>query len=324
MTLVLRESDVRELLPMLDAIDALERAFIALAASAAQNRPRQRVRLANGVLHVMRAGLPADGVIGLKAYSAFRTGTRFLVSLYSSETGELLALIEADLLGRIRTGAASGLATKYLARRDARRAVVFGAGRQARTQLEAVAAVRGLEMVTVYGRDQDKAIAYSREMSDRLGIPVQVGRDSAGDVRRADVVITMTNSATPVLHGAWLAPGVHVNAAGSNVENRRELDGEAVARADVVAVDSIEQCQIEAGDLILAIQEGAFDWGRARELSEIVAGKQPGREAAEQVTLFESLGLAVEDIAVAKVVYDRARAAGRGTELSLFDHLVGR
>lgn len=324
MALLIRESDVKSLLTMPDAISALDHAFTSLAGGNASNRPRQRIRLANGTLHVMPASIQGDHVLGFKAYTAWKTGVRFLVTLYDSDSGELLAFVEADILGRIRTGAASGLASKYMAREDSKRAVVFGAGRQARTQLDAVATVRPLESVLVFGRSPEKVRAYCDDMQAKLGIAVEPGDNAEKATGDADVVITMTTSKDPVLLGQWLAPGTHVNAAGSNQPDRREVDTEAVRRSEIIAVDSIEQCRIEAGDLILAEQEGGFDWSRATELADVVAGKTPGRTGAEQITFFESLGLALEDIAAAKIVYQRAREAGMGVQVPIFEFLEGR
>jgi len=206
-------------------------------------------------------------------------------------------------LGQQRTGAASGVATKYLARTDAKTAAIVGTGGQARTQLEAIATVRTLESVAVYGRDSARRETFAREMSDRLKIPVRAAASSADAVRGANIVCTATTSSQPVLFGADLSAGVHVNAIGANHMRKRELDEAAVLRADLVVVDSIEQSRQEAGDLVLGFESDASRWDRVAELSRIVAGKSPARTSDSQVTLFKSNGIAAWDLAAANRIY---------------------
>lgn len=313
----LTEEQVAGLLPIGDAVDALEEAFRALAGGNAQVRPRQRVHLAGSVLQVMPAGLATttDTGMGLKAYVIGRRGTRFVFMLFDPEDGRLLALMEANRLGQIRTGAASGLATKHMARADAQTVGIVGTGWQARSQLAAVSAVRPIRQARCYGRDMGRREQFAQEMSAQLGIPVLAAPDPRTAVEGADIVVTITSAREPVFDGTWLAPGTHINAAGINQATRREIDETTVQRAGIIAVDLLEQARSECGDLIAAEQAGAFRWEQATELASIVAGAVPARRDRDEITLFESQGIALEDVAVGALVYRRALERGIGTEL---------
>ena len=307
MTLFLTEEDVGGLLTMDVALEAVEHAFKLQAEGLATNNPRTRLRLPTGAFNLMSAASPGLGVMGLKAYAVARGNpTRFHVQLSSTETGELLALIEASKMGQIRTGAATGVATKYMARRDASTVGVIGAGYQARSQLEAVCGVRNIRSVKVFSRTPEHREGFASEMGGALDIPVTAVDSAEACVEGSDVVITITSSSTPVLNGDWLAPGTHVNAAGANHWMRRELDDEAVRRAKVIVTDDVDQAKAECGDLIYPIERGISRWEEVRNLSEVIAGRAPGRTADEDITLFESQGLALEDIAVGKRVYELA------------------
>lgn len=321
MPLLLREEEVQILLSVGDAIEALERTFRAQAEGRAVNLPRQRVRWPGGTLHVMAAGDLGSGYVGLKAYTAVGGQTRFVVLLFHAESGELLAIIEADRLGRLRTGAATGLATRYLARPDTRVVGMIGAGRQAATQLMAVCAVRPIAEARVYSPTPERRAAFAHRMRETLGIPVQAVERPEAAVEGADILITITSAREPVLRGAWLRPGVHLNAAGSNALLRRELDEEAIARADLIVIDSRAQGQIEAGDFLEPLERGRLQWERVYELRDVVAGRV-GRAHPEQITLFKSLGIALEDIAVAAVAYERARAQGVGERIRFLEDLL--
>lgn len=310
--LYIKEDETGRFLSMDDALRAVEAAFRALGTGTAVNIPRSRVRLPGHTLHVMSGGIPEVNLTGLKAYTTTRHGAKFVVLLFEADTGEPLAAIEADRLGQIRTGAASGVATKYMAREDAAVVGVIGTGWQARSQLAAVCGVREVTYVKAFGRDRTRREAYCSEMSEALGVPVQPADSARSCVEGADVVITITSSAQPVLEGAWLATGTHVNAAGSNALVRCEIDMETVRRARVVAVDSREQARLECGDLLEPMEKGLLHWDRVDELADVVAGHVPGRIDHDDITLFESQGLAVEDVAVAAVVYERAKAEGAG------------
>jgi alanine dehydrogenase len=322
-TLVLSEDDVRVALDMPTALEAVERSFRSQAAGESLVHPRRRFEMPDRVfLNYMAAADRADGWMGLKVYTVARGAARFVVLLYRAATGELAALIEADFLGQMRTGAATGVATKYMARPDARFAGIIGTGLQARTQLRAVSEVRKIERIRAFGRDPVRRADFCQEMTEILGVPVVAASSAEEAVRDAEIVITATNTVKPVLLGEWLAAGTHVNAVGANFAFRRELDVDAVTRAAIVAVDSKEQAQMEAGDLIEAFKDRAgkedgSGWGRVCELAEIVSGKLPGRSGTEQITLFKSIGIASWDIAVASRVFERAEHQGLGRHISL-------
>jgi alanine dehydrogenase len=319
MTLHISESEVHALLTMPMAVDAVEDISRKQANGEVVVHPRRRFELPGGrFFHYMAAADYSAGFLALKQYTFVRGVLRFLVPLYEVASGELLALIEADYMGQLRTGAASGVATKYLSRRDASVAAIIGTGGQARTQLEAVAAVRRLAFAHVYGRDPQKREAFAHQMSERVGIPVRPAATAAEATHGADIVCTATTATQPVVHGADLAHGLHINAIGANHAHKRELDDEAVASADVIVVDSVEQSRQEAGDLILAFHGDESCWTGVKRLSDIVAGKATGRSSDSEVTLFKSNGIASWDLAVAMKVYSLARARGVGRELPLW------
>ena len=319
MTLHITESDVRQLFTMKMAIDAVESACRKQAAGIVIVHPRRRFELPNGgFFHYMAAVDTEAGYIAMKQYTYVKGTLRFLVPLYEISTGALLALIEADYMGQLRTGAASGVATKYLARRDAKVAAIIGTGGQARTQLEAVATVRKLEFARAYGRDPELRAAFCAEMSNSLGLKVEQANSAADAVRGVDIVTTATTSAKPVLSGSDLSRGVHVNAIGANHAHKRELDDRTIEIADLIFVDSIEQSKQEAGDLIIPFEKTLEKWAQVHELAELVTGKAPGRSRDSQITLFKSNGIAAWDLASAIAVYDAARSQHRGTEIPFF------
>lgn len=320
MALLLSEEDVKSILTMPLAIEAVETSFRRLADGSAVCHSRQRLRMAGkGFLHYMAAADSAGGYMGLKIYSVSPSGARFLVPLMSAQSGEMLALIEANYLGQVRTGAASGLATRLLAREDARTVGIIGTGLQARTQLEAVALARKLEQVQAFSRDASRREQFANEMTARLGLPVIPVATAEEAVRGADILVTSTTSTKPVVEGRWLAPGVHINAIGVNFAEKREIDAEVVARSDVIAADSVEQSKLEAGDLIQAFGNDPSRWASVRELAQIVSGKLPGRTNRAQITLFKSNGIAIEDVVVAGRIYELARQRKIGREIPLLD-----
>jgi len=319
MALYLTEDDVGRLLTMEACIDAVEAAFLAWAEGRATNRPRSRAALAGATLHVLPAASERLGRMAVKVYATTRGGARFVVLLFDARTSELLAILEADRLGQTRTGAASGVATRRLARDDARVLGIIGTGWQARSQVTAVAAVRRLASIRAHGRDPERLKSFCRAAEEATGVAATAAASAEAAVRGADIVVTATSSARPVLSGTWIEPGQHVNAVGSNRADRRELDEQAVRRADLLVVDSIEQARLEAGDLIVAPCDAPHQetFGRAVELAAVVAGRHPGRRSATEVTLFKSLGIGLEDLAAASLVYDRAIETGAGRPLPL-------
>jgi alanine dehydrogenase len=318
-TLHISEAEVRAVLGMAQAIEAVEEISRKQATGEVVVHPRRRFELpGGGFFHYMAAVDFSAGYVAMKQYTYVRGRLKFLVPLYEMATGELLALIEADYMGQLRTGAASGVATKYLARRNSRIAAIIGTGGQARTQLEAVAAVRKLESARAFGRDAAKREKFCKEMSERLGIQVISSASAAEAVRGADIVSTATTTSQPVVSGADLSPGAHINAIGANHAHKRELDDEAVASADIIVVDSVEQSRQEAGDLIIAFHGDEICWTGVKKLSEVVSGKASGRTSDSEVTLFKSNGIASWDLAVAMRVYALAREKKLGRELPLW------
>ena len=317
MTLFLTEREVVQLLPMNECIDVLEEAFAHAGAGQVEIKPRSRIRMPNGFFHFMVASDSVHKVFGYKAYPSFAGpgGSKFMIMLYDFESGQLLACIEAGRLGQIRTGAASGLATKYMAKENASMVAVFGSGFQARTQLEAVCVARNITRAKVYSRRQERREEFANLMSERLSLEVTAVDSPQDCIADADVVVTITSARDPVFEGAGLAPGAHVNAAGGNHWQRREVDEDTVTRADVIVVDDVDQAKAECGDLLWLEARGSFRWDMAHELQEVVAGRVNGRPSSESITLFESMGVALEDIAAAQLVYNKAKEQGIGQEL---------
>ena len=315
MALFLSEADVKSLLTMDLALEAVEAAHRAHALGRAIDVPRQRTRVPTASLHILQGALLEEGVMGYKAYTASREGARFLVHLFDAAAGRLLAVIEADMLGMMRTGAANGVAAKYLARPESASVGLIGAGWQAQSQLEALCKVRPVRQVKLFSRDAERRRLASAEFSRRFGIDVVPVENAETAVRESDIVVTITTASAPVVLGEWLAPGTHINAAGSNALIRRELDEKAVGRAALVCVDSRATALREAGDLLPALEKGRLHEGQLVELGEIVAGIRPGRPAAAAVTLFESQGMAIQDLAVASRLFRQAQERGLGTRL---------
>ncbi|WP_341676095.1 ornithine cyclodeaminase family protein [Niveibacterium sp. SC-1] len=313
--LFLTEAEVTQVLDMPTALAAVASAHEALARGEAADFPRQRVRGGAVVQHLLQGGLFDRQVIGFKTYTSNRDGAHFWLHLFDAAGGLPLAVIEADALGMHRTGAAGAVAASRLAREDAREAVMFGAGWQARGQLLALAQVRPIERFTVFARDQERLRRFCAEMSQASGRQVLPGEDAQASLARADVVITVTSSPKPLFDGAWLVPGTHITAAGSNSLIRRELDETAVQRCTRVVVDSRATALREAGDLLPALEKGRLRESALIELGEILIGARSGRASAEEITLFESQGMAIQDLALGLEVLERARKAGLGTVL---------
>jgi alanine dehydrogenase len=314
--LYLTESDVRALLSMSDCIGLMQSAFERLASGEALNQPRRRLILPTGsVLHYM-AG--SDGrYFGAKVYSTHpRYGAHFLFLLYRTSDAEPVAILEANHLGQIRTGAASGLATRLLARADASTLAIIGSGFQARTQMEAVLGVRKIGETRVWSRNADKRAAFAADTSARFTTPVRAVESAQDAVRGADIIVTATFAREPILEAQWVNEGTHVNAIGSNQATRREIPAQLVRRADRIVLDSIEQGRMESGDLILAMNDDDWTSPRVVELKDVVSGGVAGRTNPREITLFKSNGLALEDVISAAFVYERAVTARRGVPVA--------
>jgi len=311
----LTEDDVAWLLDMDSAIESVEEAFRQWAFEKADNQPRRRARAGNATVHVLAAAAEYLNYVGCKTYVTTRGGNRFQFVLSELEHGHPVALIEANLLGQMRTGAASGVATKYMARPDARIVGCFGTGFQARAQLKAICSVRRIERVDVYSRNDERRRAFADEMSEYCNVPTVAVHSPDEAAAEKDIVLCATSSKEPLFDGHILEEGTHVCAIGSNYLTKAEIDVTTIRRADHVVCDSLEACQLEAGDFAPAIQDGSLDWSRVHELSDVVVGRETGRALPEDITLFKSVGLGLEDLAVAVRIYQRARLEGLGRPL---------
>jgi len=317
MALFLKESDVERLLTMPRTIELVERVHREYSTGQAIDVPRERTRLPKAALHILQGAVPSANVLGYKAYTSSREGVRFLVYAFNAERGNLDVVVEANHLGMTRTGAAGGVAAKWLARPDAKVAGVFGSGWQAQGQIEALAHVRKLERVKVFSRNAQKLAKFCQQMRARLSIEVVPAASAEETVKGSDIVVTITTSATPVFSGEWVGPGTHINAAGSNSLLRREIDEETVRKCHVVTVDSRPSAMKEAGDLLPALEKGRLHSGALTEIGEVIAGTRPGRTSAEQITLFESQGMAMQDLIIAAELARLARAQGVGQEVDI-------
>jgi len=320
MVIALSDKQVRELLTMDAALAAVEDAFRDWANGAAVNVPRQRGILPGVTINALCSISTALDAAGVKCYPIVRQDVTVSSSstmlVYRISTGALVGVMEATTLGQIRTGAASGVATKYLARPGSKIMTMFGSGWQAETQLEAIVRVLpNLERVNVISRSRERAQAFCGKMKTQVDVELVAARDPKVAVQESDVVTTITGSAVPVFDGQWLRPGVHINAAGSNFANKRELDATAVERADRIVADDVALARLESGDLLAA--QAGFDWSAVVPLSDIVAGRAPGRTSLDEVTLFESHGLGLEDLAAACRVLDLARERGVGMAIPI-------
>ncbi|MFN3983929.1 MAG: ornithine cyclodeaminase family protein [Rhodocyclaceae bacterium] len=315
MAIYLNESEVSGLLEMPGVVDAVETVMAAHARGEVVDLPRQRVRLPGTITHLLQGGVPAVNLTGFKVYTSSGGRARFWVHLFDAGNGDPVAVLEADRLGMMRTGAAGALGAKWLARPDARVAGVFGAGWQAEGQILALAVTTRVEVIKVFARNRDNLEAFCRRMAAATGREVVAADSAEQTVRGSDVVVTITTSPNPLFDGDWLEPGAHITAAGSNSLARQELSEAALRRVDVIAVDARDTALREAGDLLPLLEKGRTHAGRWVELGEVIAGIRPGRSDAAQITLFESQGMAIQDIAVAARVLAQARLRGIGTEL---------
>jgi len=312
--LYLSEDDVRDVMDMESSIEVVEDVFRQLAAEQAVNVPRVRAKADGVMLHNMSAGAEYLGLVGFKAYTTTRRGARFHVMVYNTD-GEPLAMIAADFLGQLRTGAASGVATECMARPDANVVGVFGSGKQARTQLKAVCTVRKIERVEVYSPNAVNRERFAEEMSEWCVTDVAAVHSPEEAAAEKDIVITATSAKTPVFDGAALDEGTHLNVVGSNFLSKAEVDLTTLRRTNHFVCDSVEQCRLEAGDLAKGVAEGIRDWASMHDLAEVVSGRETGRATPQDVTLFKSVGLAIEDVAMAAEILRRAKSEGLGQPL---------
>jgi ornithine cyclodeaminase/alanine dehydrogenase-like protein (mu-crystallin family) len=309
MPLYLSEDDIDALLTPADAVAAVEGCFERLAAGQVENRPRYRIPVEGGLLHVMAAVDLGLGLAGSKTYVGGRNGSAFVITLFDAVEHRLVAVIEADRLGQLRTGAASAVAAKHLARSGARTLGIIGTGWQAQSQVSCIrAAVPSIERVLAYGRNPERLAAFCKLVGAEPA-------ESNHEASEQDIVVTMTTSKDPVVRGEWLQPGALVCAAGANRVQARELDNVVLQRAAFVCCDSLEQAKGESGDLVEPVAAGILDWLEVHELHEVVGGTVVGRQSDDDIVVFKSNGLAAWDVALAAVAVERARERGAGLEL---------
>jgi ornithine cyclodeaminase/alanine dehydrogenase-like protein (mu-crystallin family) len=317
MAIFLDERSIANLLTMEDALAAVEEVFREQGRGGVVNVPRVRAPIKGGILRITAGVLSYRGLYGVKVSSTavFGRNAGRLFCLYREETGELCAVVQVFGMGALRTGAASGVATKYMANGDARTLGVLGSGRQAKTQVEAIRRVRRIEQMKVYSPTPANREKFCQEAATALGMNAVPVESPEAAVRGADVIVSATTSEAPVVRGAWLAPGAHINAIGANYEHRRELDTAAVRAAACIAVDDPEQARYEASDLVEPVKEGALAWDRVHSLADIVAGNIKARTTPDDITLYKSLGVAIEDVALAARAYEKALAQNAGVQL---------
>lgn len=315
----LTEADIKQLITMDIALEWTGRALRDRALGEAIDIPRVRTHIPQGIQHVLQAAAPRLGYIGFKYYYTRPTGKTFYVHLIDIETGKLAAIMQAVWMSMVRTGAASGIATQALAKPDASVVGQIGSGFQGIGQLEAVCAVRRIRKAKVYSRNREKLAAFCDSMSRKLGIPVEPVDSAKAAVAGSDIVNVITKSATPVLEGAWLEPGQHINAAGSNALNRAEIDEAAVERCTLITVDARGTAQAECGDLYPLVKRGRKGWEDFVEIGDVLAGKAQGRSSAGDITLYESHGMGIQDLYVGAKMLELARERNIGTDLPIGD-----
>lgn len=318
MPLFLNEEQVKQLITMPLALEQVERALRDRALGKATDLPRARIQTAAGIQHMLQAAAPELGYIGFKYYFSppGKRGATY-VHLISMASGKLEAIVEAVWLGMTRTGAASGVASKVLANPGATVLAQIGAGFQGMGQLEAVVTALNIREARVYARTRDKLEAWCKQMGDKLGIPVLPANSAPEAIAGAQVINIMTKSTVPVINGDWLQPGQHVNAAGSNALSRAEIDAKTVQRAKLIAVDSRGTARNECGDLIAAVETGKLSWDTLPEIGEVLSGRAPGRQHKDDITLYESHGMGIQDIYTAAKLVELARSRKVGTELPM-------
>lgn len=316
--LYLTEGDVEKILTMKDAIQVVEEAMKEWGGGRATNNPRARVEIGGRVLNVLSAGVQATRTFGFKAYTTLADGTRgtsFLILNYDTTTGNLEAVVQAGTITRTRTGAATAVATKYLARKDSRVLGIIGAGKIGELQVKGLMEGNGFEKVIVYDPIQESMKRLVALVRDTYSVDSIEASNSSEIAKKSDVVVTATWSEQPVIEGRDLRPGTHLNAVGSNSPKRAEVDEASFERAALVVVDHRAQCMLEAGDIIRAVAAKKVDWSEIIDLPELVAHRERYSRRDEDITIFKSVGLAIEDVAVARRVVEKALELGIGTQI---------
>lgn len=318
MPILITDRDVEQLVDMQECIKVMENALLQVPSGLAWNERSSQIRTPKGFYTVLQGAVLSSGVVGLKVYTArFPSGSRFLTVLHDSETGDLLALLQGRFCTQLRTGAMTAVATQYMARKDSGTAGIIGTGIQARMQLESICAIRQIHTIKAYDIIPDRARTFSVQMSNLLDIPVLPVESAQECVNNVDIVITSTTAPEPVLLGAWLKPGMHVNSIGGGHMSQGEVDVHAIRLADTVVVEDLNDARKSYADLIHATEQGALAWENVNDLPSIVAGKVSVRSCSSAITLFESHGIAISDVAIAEYLYRKAIEKGQGTPLPL-------
>jgi ornithine cyclodeaminase len=313
----IKESEVGQLLPVEVAIERVEQAFRDRANGVAYDTPRERTKTPLGHLHVLQAASEPLDVIGFKAYFPGKSARTFLVHLIRLSAGSLEAIIECDEMGIRRTGGATGVATRALSRPESSVVACFGTGRHCITQLRSVCAVRDIEEVRLYGRSEEWLREVQARINEHLDVRVKIAASPAQALDGADIVNIVTRAEVPVFNGETLPPGVHVNAVGSNALNRREIDVATLKAVDVLVVDSVEVAQRECGDLLPALEAGLIHWRNVPDLGDVLTGRHAGRTSNDQITLFESQGMGLQDLYVGHHVWQEALRRRIGVDLPI-------
>jgi ornithine cyclodeaminase/alanine dehydrogenase-like protein (mu-crystallin family) len=322
--LVLNAREVERLADMQRLVAVVEAGLREQAAGQVVLPPRLNLRNGRGFFRIMPTVMNGSGIMGFKAFhGSVQDGVRYFIAIYEQASGMLLAMMDAHYLTAARTGATTGVATKFMANRDARRVAVIGSGLEARTNLLGVCAVRAVERVTVFSPSRERRIAFAERMSQELKIEVRACDSPENCVEGSDIAVVATNTTGKgdgiAFRGAWARAGMHVNAIGSTMPKLREIDSESFARAGRIVIDcETRQIQEESGDIIDALAKGTYDGGKVAELQEVAAGRASGRDAVDQITLFKSVGTAVQDVASGYAVYQEARRLGIGSEVPDF------
>lgn len=317
MVLFLGENDVKKLLYMPEALEVIEDTFSQHGPYTVVNNPRQRVRTGSSMLHYLAAAVPHLGVMGYKAYTSSKSGLKFRVFLHDIETGELLSIMDGNYMGMIRTGAVTGVATKYMSRNDSSVLGVYGTGFQAEGQILAICSVRNIERIKVYGRNRDRREKFCQRISGSEGCEINSAETPEAVLEGSDIIVTATTSSQPVFNGEYLENGVHINAIGGNFLFKREIDEKTVLKSDIITVENIEQTKLEAGEFMPVIEKGRMFWENLNEISDIISGRVHGRNTDDEITLFKSVGIACEDIALAHFIYRLALESKTGKNIDI-------
>ncbi len=304
---------VRELLPMNECMQALEDAFRSEAQGVGDNLVRQTLYRPGGRFRLMAGSAPGHDTAGFKTYG----GGVNLMLVFSVSNNSLEAIMESRVLSELRTGAAGGLAAKYMAKDDASTIGIIGSGSQSKAQVEAICSVRPIKHVKVFTRTADNREPFAAELNDAFDLEAIAVTTAEECITGSDIIITATGSRNPVFEASWLTPGAHINAIGGTTPGRREIDEATVGRCDVIVVESLAQAKLECGELMMAEERDTFRWSQAVEMKHLVTGVAGKRPSKESITLFDGLGVAMEDMAAAGVVLKKAKERGLGTELPL-------